>query len=90
MQTTLKPWPADALMIVCSPASEANVANMESVHPCECRDCGAALVYDGWTMKRMKRQFVNDPRQIKFFCIPCAVTYDRHSITHFEDHRGHG
>lgn len=37
---TLKPWPSDAVLIVCALAGQENRAGMDSVHTAECRDCG--------------------------------------------------
>ena len=79
-------WPRDAAMIVAPYTDTAVVGNMESVNPAVCRDCGRDVVYDGLTMRLI--QPFRHGRPVLFFCIECAVKYDRSTITHFEDHRG--
>lgn len=79
-----KPWPADAVMIVCSIAGTENGVNMESVNLGICRDCKKQVAYDGHTMSTAEGY----GRPVQFFCVECAVTYDRGSITDFIDERG--
>jgi hypothetical protein len=62
---------------------------MESVHPGVCRDCGADVVYDGYSFRRISELPERRGRPVMFFCMRCAFGYDARTITHFEDHRGH-
>ena len=83
----MKTWPSDAVMVVCSAPEEANMANMDSVNPGVCRDCGRAVVYDGYTMRRCLALPERCGRPVKLFCCDCAVRYDVNSIDLLEDHR---
>jgi hypothetical protein len=83
----MKPWPSDAVIIICSEPHEAKTEKMESVNPGVCRDCGRTVVYDGWSMRRASQPEFTRGRPVELLCIPCCVTYDAQSITHFEDHR---
>ena len=47
----LKPWPGDAIMIVAECFGHENRANMEAVIEAECRDCGARLGVDSYTLR---------------------------------------
>ena len=82
------PWPRDAVIIVCATPEEARRDEMESVNPGKCRDCGRAIVYDGYTYRRALRGDVRRGRPIQFLCVTCATRYDSATITHFQDHRG--
>ena len=92
----LKEWPGDAIMIVCSTLEEANTYRMARVRPCECRDCGKAIVHDDETRiiaDRLESELAaslrpgRELRPVKFFCIACAMTYDRQSIHILRDFR---
>ena len=89
MNPPLKPWPGDAIMLVCSTPEEANVAGMDSVNPGICRDCRTKVVYDSYSMERCLGFPGRGNRPVMFFCAKCAVQYDARTITHFADHRGH-
>lgn len=82
--TKLKPWPSDAVMIVAPSPALAVRSMMESVNPGECRDCGAAIVYCGFTFRRV--ELLSRGRPIKFFCIACCKNYDALSCDVIEDH----
>jgi hypothetical protein len=88
---SLKPWPKEAVIIVCPFPETANVVGMESVNPGFCRDCRRPVVYDGYTMRRCQAM---DPailcgRPAELLCLECFPSYDFRQVTYFEDHRGH-
>lgn len=83
-----KPWPSDALMIVCETPAGANRENMQSVNPVNCRDCLRDLVVDGASLKMADANPLRHGRPVMFFCIPCAVKYDFVSIDSMTDNRG--
>ena len=89
MSTVKKPWPGDAIMIVCPFPATANRAAMESANPGECRECGRNILYDSFSLRRALALPNRRGRPVKFFCAPCALKHDFGSITYFEDHRGH-
>lgn len=88
----MKPWPKDAVMLICATPESANRDHMESIHPGNCRICSQPIVYDGRTMRRaveLEAETSRGHRPIKFFCAPCA---SEHSILDscdiIVDHRG--
>ena len=85
-----KPWPADAVMIVCELPHRACRSNMSTIEPAECRDCGAALVVDGASVAAATANPLRQDRPIDFFCIECAIGYDLNSIDHLTDMRESG
>jgi len=84
----MKRWPADAVMIVAMNAGQENRAQMESVVVATCRDCGAQLHADSYTIRVAHNLPERRGRPIKFFCPRCCVNYDYDSITHMHDHGG--
>jgi len=84
-----KPWPSDAVMVVAATPEAALREQMDSVHPCACRDCGKALVADGFTLRRARIPQIACGRPTKFFCIECFGNYDFFQVNHVEDHRNH-
>lgn len=87
MADALKPWPNDAVMVVAATPDAARRDQMESVHPCNCRDCGKALVADGYTLRIAASPELAWGRPTKFFCVECCQKYDFSQVTHSEDHR---
>lgn len=85
---TLKTWPADAIMIVAANAGEEKREYMQSVVPAVCRDCGAALHADSFTIRTAEGLASRRGRPVLFFCIDCHLGYDVHTITEMHDHRG--
>ena len=81
-----KPWPADAIMIVASLAGKEIREKMQGVYPAKCRECGAELHADTWTVSRAENSPLRYGRPIKFFCIECAVQHDNQGLV-IEDHR---
>lgn len=83
------PWPADALIIVASRPEEAVLGQMDGVHRGTCRDCGTAVLYSGYSRRRLGAYAdrMRDRRPIEFLCVACAVRYDPGTIDVFEDHR---
>jgi hypothetical protein len=81
-----KPWPADAIMIVAANAFEENRANMESVVPAKCRDCGQALHADSKSIRFAEQMPVRRGRPILFFCIECHLNYSLDAVV-VEDFR---
>ncbi len=86
----LLPWPSDALMLVCATPEEALTDQMDSVESGECRDCGCAVVFDGYCRDRLLQlpDRLKCGRPIKYFCAECATHYRLDQFDHFEDHRG--
>src|ERR1019366_10331891 len=82
----MKPWPGDAIMIVCETFGRETRDNMESVVEVECRDCHQKLGADSKTIRLAEETPVRRGRPIKFFCVPCCMTYDPSSVTHYADH----
>ncbi len=87
--TTKKPWPSDAVMVVAATPEDAVYSQMSSVEDCNCRDCGKALVADGYTINRASHPDLAHGRPVKFFCMECFDQYDMSTVTHHEDHRKH-
>lgn len=88
--TKQKPWPTDAIMLVCSTPETATREHMDSVNDGTCRDCGQAIVYSGRSMRFCLETPGRGDRPVRFFCIDCATQHRFEDITHFEDHRGGG
>lgn len=84
----LKPWPSDAVMIVAADAGTEIRANMDGVVKAECRDCGAELAADTYTVNAANALPIRRGRPVMFFCSRCCVKYDFASITHMHDHAG--
>jgi hypothetical protein len=88
-QSTLKPWPRDAIMITCSSPERANRAQMESVNPGQCRFCGVEVVYDSRTMRRAQEiSRKTGDRPVLFFCVPCSQQHDVATCDLLVDHSG--
>lgn len=86
----MKPWPIDAVMIVAAVEAEFNVSQIRGVPvECECRECGAALLADSWSVARAEAMPERRGRPVRFYCIDCACKHDRTGINILEDHRGH-
>jgi hypothetical protein len=85
----MKSWPADAVMIVSANRGEEVRENMEAVAQAVCRDCGQELAADTRTIRTAMESPLRNGRPVLFFCVPCAVTYDFGTISHFADHRHH-
>lgn len=83
-----KPWPSDALMIVCETPERANRANMRTVEPAQCRDCKCDLSVDGASIELAMENPHRGDRRIEYFCIACAIGYDINSIDYLTDNRG--
>jgi DNA-directed RNA polymerase subunit RPC12/RpoP len=79
-----KPWPNDAVMIVAPSPEEAVIDPQEETAVDSCRDCGARVLY---RLRSVKATAPFPGRPVRFFCIPCAVTYDRGTVTHLVDLR---
>lgn len=75
-----KPWPADAVMVVAARAGQENRAAMSGADPAVCRDCEAALRFDPQTTAAALLMPERNGRPVRFFCPPCAMTYDPRSI----------
>ena len=88
-ENTLKLWPSDAIMIVASLAGEERRERMESAVPATCRDCGAALMADSFTIRKAENLPSRFDRPIKFFCTICFTHYDFKSVQEFHDDRNH-
>jgi hypothetical protein len=84
----MKRWPADAVMIVAALAGEEKREKMESVVPAKCRDCGATVHADSYTIRTADSLPERRGRPVKFFCTRCCVNYDFGTITHMHDHGG--
>jgi hypothetical protein len=85
----LKPWPADAIMIVAASPESANVPAMDLPQPGQCRDCGAAVLYCSRTMARAQEVAAKTGgRPIRFFCLGCASLYDVAMCNRLIDHSG--
>ena len=82
----LKPWPADAIMIVSAPAGEELREQMEGVAVVACRDCGRTLHADTMTIRRAETLPHRRGRPVKFFCPPCHTNYDLGRCTHIIEH----
>ena len=86
----LRTWPVDALVIVASRSSGAEVRKyMDSLYLATCRDCGSAVVFSGHTLgkRRGYRDLHRDPRLIEFLCVKCVAGHDMSTTYIFEDHR---
>lgn len=81
-----KPWPAEALIVVASPAGEEIRSQMEGVHPAPCRECGATVHADTFTVRRANSHPLRLGRPVEFVCLACHVVYDQSTITHAEHH----
>ncbi len=86
VKTSKQPWPSDALMVVASLEGQERREHMESVVPAACRDCGAALAADSFTIRTAWNLPVRRGRPVKFFCMACAHGYDMRSIDQLHDH----
>jgi hypothetical protein len=85
----LKPWPADAIMVVAASPETANVPAMHSPQPGRCRDCGAAVLYCSRTMGRAQEVAAKTGgRPVLFFCMGCAKLYDVTTCNLLVDHSG--
>lgn len=73
----LKPWPRDAVMIVAANAGQERREQMEAVHVCRCRDCGAVLHADTFTLRTAEQfpEVVRRGRPVMFFCLACHRSY---------------
>lgn len=68
-----KPWPKDAVILVCSAPERADASNMDSAHPASCRDCGTAVVYSGLSMARASLPYFTRGRPVECLCDTCAT-----------------
>jgi hypothetical protein len=84
----VKTWPADAVMVVASFWGQELRGNMESVLEARCRDCGASLAADGYTLKWALSLPSRGDRPVRFFCPECVGNDDANSITELHDHAG--
>jgi len=83
----MKDWPRDAVMIVASIAGEERGDQMELAASRSCRDCGAKLMADTHTIRRAENLPSRRGRPILFFCVACAVQYERPSELHDDRNR---
>jgi len=90
MNEPLKQWPGDAVMIVAEWFGKENRTNMESVVEKECRDCGAKLGVDSFTIRVAEILPSRRGRPIKFFCPTCCMKHDPNSMTEVHDHTAAG
>lgn len=74
-ETALKPWPRDAVIVVCSYPATARRDHMESVVPTTCRDCGRDLVADGRTLRTAWGLPQRRGRPIECLCVECYRAY---------------
>ena len=84
----MKPWPADAVMLV-APSSDNFLMDPEEPFSVgQCRDCGRDVVYrlSGYRKAEAIAADTGE-RPIEFFCIPCCVQYDRNSLDILIDER---
>lgn len=76
MTATLKPWPADAVIIVAATAGTEDQAAMRGVHVAQCRDCRAEVHGDAFTFKRAHTFKSRRGRPVEYLCCRCAMGYD--------------
>jgi hypothetical protein len=82
-----RPWPSDAVIIVCASPEDANRSNMSSIQSGKCRDCGDDILVDGKSIDSGMRMNERCGRPVEFLCVDCAVEYDMHTIEKLVDHR---
>lgn len=72
----LKPWPADAMMVV-APNTGSEIRDAaEPTTLRMCRDCGTELTVRLSTIAAAEADDKRWGRPINFFCIPCAVQHE--------------
>jgi hypothetical protein len=81
-------WPGDAVMIVAALAGTEIREHMESVVPCDCRDCGRLLHADSRTIRAAFHLPSRRGRPVEFFCVECCMKYDAKSVNEMHDCRG--
>jgi uncharacterized protein YlaI len=89
MNTAKKPWPSDAVMIVCAIPEKANKAAMDSVNQGTCRECLCDVLYDGFSFDRASRIADLHNRPVRFFCEECHKKFDIMQCDLVEDHTRH-
>lgn len=83
----LKPWPADALIIVAPSPPEAVRDPAFPAVPGLCRDCCRAVLVRLDSIARAAAMPERKGRPIEFFCVKCAAGYDGRTIEVFRDYR---
>ncbi len=85
----LKPWPTDAVVIVCARPDEFLPEQIRG-RPIDgrCADCGQTIKADSWTIDRAVALPQRCERPLRFMCIECFALYDFGQVTYSEDHRG--
>ncbi len=85
--TPPKPWPRDAVIVVCATPESAIIERMSSIVPTLCRDCRCPLVADGRTLETARLIDGSRRRPIECLCLRCYQTYE-HVFDLLVDHRG--
>lgn len=83
----LKPWPADAVIIVAARKGTEVRRQMSGAFSAVCRDCGTIVRYDPRTRDAAETLPERRGRAVAFLCVECHATYDSQTITHMVDHR---
>ena len=73
----LKPWPRDAVVVIASLAGQERREVMEGVHTAACRDCGARLHADTFTVRRAETMPQRRGRPVAFLCLTCHAGYEQ-------------
>lgn len=84
-----KPWPRDAVMVVAAVTGEEIREHMRGLYPATCRDCGASVTADTFTVNFAETYPGLPCRPVRFFCTNCVANYDLGTITDLHDHRIH-
>lgn len=74
-------------MIIAANEGEEITEHMEAKFPAVCRDCGAKLMADTFTVRVAIFRAMQLRRRVKFFCLACTANYDQTTITEHHDHR---